>query len=127
MRENKFRGKRVDNGEWEYGDLYQQSISSWLGNEEKKFLIHRLYSDEWNGQVNYEVIPETVGQFTGEVTFNKQEIYEHDIIRDCNGEEWEVKFEDGKFICDSDDSQIDLHEVSWEAEIIGTIHDKEKL
>ena len=47
-----FRGKRIDNGEWVYGDL-----RSYLGGG------HTFIQKGFNMK---EVIPETVGQYTGQ-------------------------------------------------------------
>jgi len=65
MREIKFRGKRVDNGEWVYGDLH------------KGFITGNRYID------GREIHPETVGQFTGLKDKNEVEIYEGDIVTAC--------------------------------------------
>lgn len=51
MREILFRGKRIDNGEWAYGDYWHLP--------EKNFYC---ISDE---EFNRKVDPETVGQYTG--------------------------------------------------------------
>ena len=79
MRKIKFRGKKVDNGEWVYGYYV---IGNYELNEAHMIYINCI-DPKTNIRVlvNIAVIPESVGQFTELYDKNMLAIYEGDIVK----------------------------------------------
>lgn len=122
MREIKFRGKRLDNGEWVVG--------SYIKAENRDLSIaHQIVPYE-SGEAVREVDPVTVGQYTGLKDKNGREIYEEDILLDESGVYAVVYYSMGTFCVDFGEG-FDLqyftdgiHEI---CDVVSNIHDDPEL
>lgn len=120
MREILFRGKRVDNGEWVQGSLFAEGT---------RFEIVRSTCNNV-GIEGIDVIPETIGQYTGLTDKNGQKIFEGDI---CQHRSYYsdnivisvVTYTDGQFLVMVDENSG--FNLSDKLEIIGNIHDNPEL
>ena len=115
MRNILFRGKRVDNGKWTEGYFFK----SW----DKVFLLWGMTDDCPNME---EVVPETVGQFTGLCDKNGKKIFEGDIVESPNGTQGFIEWQNAEcaFLVNIGDDWQTMDDCPYE--VIGNIYDKEE-
>ena len=124
MREILFRGKRTDNGEWVEGYLCECHHKD---TGKYDYAIQEMFE---NGYIMHEVIPETVGQYTGLTDKNGKKIFEGDICKHRSNYSGNtvisvVTYTDGHFlalVCENSG-----FELSEKLEVIGNIHDNPEL
>lgn len=138
-REIKFRGKRVNGGEWVYG----MTISNGTIKRKINNIFFEVAENKWVG-----VLPETLGQYTGLKDKDGKEIYEGDILKTSRGFIGQVVFgraeEEcrhkvfGRMVIDcyttygwifvrGDGYRCAIDDELLEGEIIGNIHDNPEL
>ena len=126
MREILFRGKRIDNGEWVYGDL-------WNCPYPQNTIRIVSFTKDTGIPGERKVIPETVGQYTGLQDKNGVKIFEGDVLKDSLGWVCLVKWDDsnGRFLGYHKKPRGDTYVcyVGREPaqEIIGNIHDNPEM
>lgn len=126
MRENLYHGKRKDNGEWVEGCLLGNDLIVPKG---QPFYVCRCILD--SALTIYEVIPETVGQYTELPDKNGRPIFEGNIIRDTETfDVGEIYFDTdtARFVIEFEKMIIDFSDYNnGDVEVIGNIYDNPEL
>lgn len=153
MREILFRGKRIDNGEWVEGNYYKIPAPPVCFKEDLKTVRDKHYIilenpnsyPDWGmprQMVQVEVIPETVGQYTGLTDKNGKKIFEGDIVKTWRNTIGKIEF--GQYW--DEETEEDFYGYAWIGkdkygesitlslnkcwnghEVIGNIHDNPEL
>lgn len=144
MREILFRGKRLDNGKWVQGflviwgnDYYIapdiNAYTSMGGRGKGRCMMFGHY---------YQVLPETVGQFTGLIDKNSKKIFEGDIIKIVPDYDYSDDYSISKVYSYNGILCVDYHGDDFDStalgflddylpdgdfEVIGNIHDNPEL
>lgn len=132
----RFRGKRITDGEWIYGDFFRNRGLAFIA--EDGVVENPLAS--WK---DYNVTPDTVGQFTGLHEANGKEIYEGDIIKTMHRDIYHViNYNESrgaftatlinKYINDTDGMKTECNvERDWLCRtnkiVVGNIHDNPEM
>lgn len=134
MRKILFRGKRIGNGEWFYGVAFP------LDNCGKVTLFRQNQGD--GALEGVEVLPETVGQYTGLTDKNGKKIFEGDIIKIVPDYDYSDDYSISKVYSYNGVFCVDYHGDDFDStalgflddylpdgdfEVIGNIHDNPEL
>lgn len=128
-----FKGKRIDNGEWVQGALFNGESHCIIGQEIK----FSPYTEHECKIVGHEVDRDTICQCTGLKDKNGKLIWENDIVRDEHGNFykafWQNNYYQFSWVCVKTDvfligTKWDLWSIkSFEIEVIGNKFDNPEL
>lgn len=139
-----FRGKRVDNDEWTFGDLIVSKNKYYIHPQGNSFQVDGVLS---RLIVLHEVKSETVGQYTGLTDKNGKKIFEGNVISATaldTGKEQRAVVCFGNFIDENNDdeyigffiefdgikttiTQLSMEECKNRIEVIGNKYDNKEL
>ena len=129
MRPIEFRGLRVDGKGWVYGSLVKSGdCRCFIFPQGSALQKTRCGSDEYVG-IFYEVLPETVGQYTGMKDRNGVKIWEGDILEFDTGQQGFISKD--PVVWREDSCRFNFGTgLSWRdaryLEVIGNIHEEER-
>jgi uncharacterized phage protein (TIGR01671 family) len=129
MREIKFRGLRTDGKRWITGSL----VKYWTSESDSYLGIMG-----WKGD-HFEVLIESVGQFTGLTDSTGRDIYEGDIVKCllatepedkgfiCQFKDYRWKFKNVRYPDDDFEGTVNYNYIQQNCEVIGNIYENPDL
>ena len=130
MRDYLFRGKRIDNGEWVTGFYVHYDDTKDNHKDDCDYIVGIHTGEHFPF---FEVIPKTVGQYTGKTDKNGEKIFEGDILNTTNSNcaIWYVDYKNTAFCCNQGNANyscvLDEFMQFSVVEVIGNIHDNPEL
>jgi len=119
MREYLFKAKTLRGGIWVYGSLVEYVAEY----EEPKYETRSQFEIFTKTGAKYEVIPETIGQFTGKHDKNYVRIFVGDLVKSKSGEIMQVVFEGTRFVMKKKNKRPLTWQYVADCEVVGNIHD----
>ena len=132
MRDFLFRGKRKDNGEWVTGFYVHYDDTKDNHKDDCDYIVGIHTGEHFPF---FEVLPETIGQYTGKTDKNGKKIFEGDIVKTDKfsepNKQYIIKY-DLQFGAFIGQDRYNCYFVTFdgdsdEFEVIGNIHDNPKL
>ncbi len=127
MREILFRGKRKDNGEWEEGYVFDDNL---IGSGKVFVGAVVIENNKLTGTSFCEVIPDTIGQYTGFTDINGTKIFNGDILQNKTGQFcvfWNKRFGNWGLINEKGAECYNLATLVYDTKrplkVVGNIHD----